>query len=49
MVQGDPSPVGIWKLIFMTIEADGGLELFPFGKDVGGLIMIDDKGYFSAK
>ena len=39
--------VGTWKLIsFETRRSDGGV-MYPFGKDLQGLIMYDAKGYWS--
>ena len=39
--------VGTWKLIsFETHRADGAV-MYPFGKDLQGLIMYDAKGYWS--
>jgi hypothetical protein len=39
--------VGGWKLIsFETRRSDGGV-MYPFGKDLQGLIMYDAKGYWS--
>jgi hypothetical protein len=47
MVQETSSVIGIWNLISITTEADDGTISYPYGKDVGGLLMIDARGYFS--
>ena len=47
MVQGSSLVIGIWNLISVTTEADDGTISYPYGKDVDGLLMIDDKRYFS--
>ena len=47
MVQGSSLVTGIWNLISVTTEADDGTTSYPYGKDVGGLLMINNKGYFS--
>jgi hypothetical protein len=48
MVQRNSSVVGIWKLISVT-EADDSTISYPFGQEVGGLLMIDPSGYYSAQ
>jgi hypothetical protein len=47
MVQENSSVIGIWNLISVITEADDGTISYPYGKDVGGLLMIDASGYFS--
>ena len=47
MVREDPSVIGIWNLISIIAEADDGTISYPYGEDVGGLLMIDASGYFS--
>jgi hypothetical protein len=47
MVKGNLAVVGIWHLISVTTESDDGTISYPYGKDVGGLLMIDARGYFS--
>jgi hypothetical protein len=41
------SVVGIWNLISITTETDDGTISYPYGKDIGGMLMIDARGYFS--
>jgi len=41
------SVVGIWNLISITTETDDGTISYPYGKDIGGMFMIDARGYFS--
>jgi len=47
MAKEDLSVIGIWKLISLETEDDYGALTYPIGKDVGGLLMIDTRGYFS--
>jgi hypothetical protein len=47
MAKQDLSVMGMWKLISFEAQYDDGTLTYPFGKDVGGLIMIDARGYFS--
>jgi hypothetical protein len=47
MVQKKPSIVGTWNLISITTETDDGTISYPYGIDVGGMLMIDASGYFS--
>jgi hypothetical protein len=49
MAKKELSVIGIWKLVSVKTEADDGTVTYPFGKDVGGLLMIDAKGYFSVQ
>jgi hypothetical protein len=41
------SVVGIWNLVSITTETDDGTISYPYGKDIGGMLMIDARGYFS--
>jgi hypothetical protein len=41
------SVVGIWNLISIATETDDGTISHPYGKDIGGMLMIDARGYFS--
>ena len=47
IVHENSSVIGIWNLISITTEADDGTISYPYGKDVGGLLMINAMGYFS--
>jgi hypothetical protein len=47
MAKQDLSVLGIWKLTSFETQDDDGTLTYPMGKDVGGLIMIDARGYFS--
>ena len=39
--------VGTWKLISFETRRSDGAVMYPFGKDLQGLIMYDTKGYWS--
>ena len=39
--------VGTWKLISFETRRSDGAVMYPFGKDLQGLIMYDGKGYWS--
>ena len=39
--------VGTWKLISFETRRSDGAVMYPFGKDLQGLIMYDAKGYWS--
>ncbi len=39
--------VGTWKLISFETRRSDGTVMYPFGKDLQGLIMYDGKGYWS--
>lgn len=39
--------VGIWKFLSLEYQDDDGTVIYPFGKDVAGLAMIDARRYFS--
>ena len=47
MAKKDLSVIGMWKLTSFEAQYDDGTLTYPFGKDVGGLLMIDARGYFS--
>jgi len=47
MAKKDLSVIGMWKLLSLETQDDDGVLTYPMGKDVGGLLMIDAKGYFS--
>ena len=47
MVHENSSVIGIWNLISIFTEEDDGMISYPYGKDVGGLLMINAMGYFS--
>ena len=49
MAKRDLPVIGIWKLISFQAEAGDGAVIYPFGRDVAGLLIIDAKGYFSAQ
>ena len=39
--------IGIWKLASFYVEYEDGTKMYTWGKDVGGMLMIDESGYFS--
>ncbi len=41
--------VGTWKLISFETRRSDGTVMYPFGKDLEGLIMYDAKGYWSCQ
>jgi len=47
MAKEDLSVIGMWNLVSLETQDDDGTLTYPFGKDVGGLLMIDARGYFS--
>ncbi len=47
MVQENSSVIGILNLISIITGTDDGTISYPYGKDVGGMLMIDARGYFS--
>jgi len=47
MSKEDLSVIGMWKLISFETQDDDGTLTYPMGKGVGGLLMIDARGYFS--
>jgi hypothetical protein len=47
MAKQDLSVIGMWKLTSFETQDDDGTLTYPMGKDAGGLIMIDARGYFS--
>jgi hypothetical protein len=47
MAKEDLPVIGMWKLTSFETQNDDGTLTYPMGKDVGGLIMIDARGYFS--
>jgi hypothetical protein len=47
MAKEDLPVIGMWKLVSFETQDDDGTLTYPMGKDVGGLIMIDARGYFS--
>jgi hypothetical protein len=38
---------GIWKFLSLEYLDDDGAAIYPFGRDVDGLLMVDTRGYFS--
>ena len=48
MVQQNLPVIGIWNLISFATEIDDGTVSYPWGRDVGGMLIIDARGYFSA-
>jgi hypothetical protein len=47
MAKEELSVIGMWKLVSFETQDDNGTLTYPMGKDVGGLLMIDARGYFS--
>jgi len=41
--------VGIWSLVSFAVEQSDGVASYPYGKKVGGMLIIDASGYFSAQ
>ncbi len=47
MAKEDLPVIGMWKLTSFETQDEDGTLTYPMGRDVGGLLMIDARGYFS--
>ncbi len=47
MPKEDSPLFGIWSLVSIDSQADDGTITYPYGTSVGGLLIIDSRGYFS--
>ena len=47
MAKENSSPIGIWSLVSFYVEYLDGTKMYTWGKDVGGMLMIDPSRYFS--